>query len=185
MITLSDYLVVEMFRGRRPRLLWLKAWWVMLFSQDGRACVGLFRLSQAVHRAGWRRPAKSIEHYLIRRFGCTLHPNTKIGIGFRLPHPQGVVIGNHAIIGNNCTIYQQVTVGGAALGDWEGARNPSIDDGCILWAGCKVVGAVNIGEGAMVGANAVVTRDVPPRHVAKGIPARAEPLREQVLLPNL
>ena len=62
MITLSDYLVVEMFRGRRPRLLWLKAWWVMLFSQDGRACVGLFRLSQAVHRAGWRRPAKSIEY---------------------------------------------------------------------------------------------------------------------------
>lgn len=174
---LSDYLRREMFQGRRPRFFWLRAGVLMLLWMDGRACVGLFRVGQALHRKGWRRAAKAMEHYVIRRFGCTLHPNTRIGIGLRLPHPNGIVIGNDVVIGENCTIYQQVTLGGGERGDWKGSRFPMVGDDCILWSGSRIVGAVALGDGVVVGAGAVVIRDVPAQHLAVGVPAGNRPLK--------
>jgi serine O-acetyltransferase len=95
---------------------------------------------------------------------------TQIGGGVWLPHPNGVVIHPAAIIGPNCLIFQQVTIGVA-----EGAHAPVIGGHVDIGAGAKIIGGVRIGDHAVIGANAVVTRDVPADSVARGNPARAFP----------
>jgi serine acetyltransferase len=91
-----------------------------------------------------------------------------IGPGFHLPHPQGVVVLQHARIGPHVSIFQQVT-----LGAWENGI-PRVKARAVLYAGAKAVGKVTIGRRAFVGANAVVVADVPPWHVAVGVPAQAK-----------
>jgi serine O-acetyltransferase len=91
----------------------------------------------------------------------------RLGCGLMLPHPNGVVIHEHARIGDNCMIMQQVTVG--MIGDGE---VPTIGDHVYIGAGAKIIGKLAIGDGARIGANAVVLRDIPPGCTAVGIPAR-------------
>jgi serine O-acetyltransferase len=107
--------------------------------------------------------------------GCDIPLNTKIGGGLMIPHPVGIVIGPGSRIGRNCLIGQGVTLGvkGGAGGDF-----PILEDGADVSAGAKVLGAVTIGKGATVGANAVVLKDVPPGAVAVGVPARIIPARQ-------
>lgn len=88
-------------------------------------------------------------------------PSTvEIGSGFYLPHPEGIFINDKARIGCSVAIFQQVT-----LGEWRG-KAPQVQDGASIYAGAKVFGAVTVGEGAQVGANAVINEDVPAHHVA-------------------
>jgi serine O-acetyltransferase len=91
----------------------------------------------------------------------------KLGSGLMLPHPNGVVIHEDARIGDDCMIMQQVTVG--MIGDGE---VPTIGDRVYIGAGAKIIGKLVIGDGARIGANAVVMTDVPPNCTAVGIPAR-------------
>lgn len=102
--------------------------------------------------------------------GIEIHPGATIGRRFFIDHGMGVVIGETAEIGADCTLYHQVTLGGTS---WEkGKRHPTLGDGVVVGAGAKILGPIQIGAGARIGSNAVVLRDVPPGATAVGIPAR-------------
>jgi len=102
--------------------------------------------------------------------GIEIHPGARIGRRFFIDHGMGVVIGETAEIGDDCTLYHQVTLGGTS---WEkGKRHPTLEDGVVIGAGAKVLGPIRIGARARIGSNAVVLRDVPPDATAVGIPAR-------------
>lgn len=103
--------------------------------------------------------------------GCYISPKAEIGGGFRLPHPVGIVIGDHVVIGNRVTVYQNVTLGSHGR---RGQRRdyPIIEDGVVLYANSVVVGGVCVGRGSIVGANSVVTKDVPEYCVVAGAPAK-------------
>jgi len=94
-------------------------------------------------------------------------PEAKLGRGLMLPHPNGVVIHEYAVIGDDCMIMQQVTIG--MIGE---DCVPRLGNNVYVGAGAKIIGKVEIGHGARIGANAVVTKDVPANYTAIGIPAR-------------
>ena len=98
--------------------------------------------------------------------GADIPVNCQIGGGLMLPHPNGVVIAPEAVIGVNCIIFQQVTIGTASGG------YPTLGDDILVGAGAKILGAVKVGTGARIGANAVVLCDVPPGSTATGVPAK-------------
>lgn len=102
--------------------------------------------------------------------GIEIHPGARIGRRVFIDHGMGVVIGETAEIGDDCTLYHGVTLGGTS---WrKGKRHPSLETGVIVGAGAKVLGPINLGAGAKVGSNAVVVKDVPAGATAVGIPAR-------------
>lgn len=102
--------------------------------------------------------------------GIEIHPGAKIGRGLFIDHGMGVVIGETAEIGDNVTLYHEVTLGGT--GKEKGKRHPTIGDGAIIGTGAKVLGPIYVGSGAKIGANAVVLKDVPAQSTAVGIPAK-------------
>jgi serine O-acetyltransferase len=105
--------------------------------------------------------------------GIEIHPGATIGRRLFIDHGIGVVIGETAIIGDDVTLYHGVTLGGIALTKrQEGRRHPLIEDGVIVGAGAQVLGAITVGRGARVGANAVVLKDVPAGVTVTGIPAQ-------------
>ena len=108
----------------------------------------------------------------ISRFltGIEIHPAVKIGKNFFIDHGMGIVIGETTVIGDNVSIYQGVTLGGTK---WEKRkRHPSISDNVVIGAGAKVLGPITVGKNSKIGANSVVTRNVPSNTVVVGIPAR-------------
>ncbi|MBU5591375.1 serine O-acetyltransferase [Clostridium sp. MSJ-4] len=102
--------------------------------------------------------------------GIEIHPGAKIGRGLFIDHGMGVVIGETAEVGENVTIYHGVTLGGT--GKEVGKRHPTIGDNVIIGTGAKVLGPIFVGNGAKIGANAVVLKDVPSQATAVGIPAK-------------
>lgn len=104
---------------------------------------------------------------IVKNHACYLSPKARIGHSFALPHATGVVIGDGAVIGNNVTLYQNVTIGQKEEGSY-----PCIHDNVTVYAGAVIIGAVTIHEGAVIGANAVVTKDIPANCVAAGVPAK-------------
>ena len=102
--------------------------------------------------------------------GIEIHPGATIGRGFFIDHGMGVVIGETAEIGDNVTLYQGVTLGGT--GKERGKRHPTLGNDVVVGSGAKVLGAINVGDGARIGAGAVVLRDVPPHSTAVGVPAK-------------
>ena len=103
-------------------------------------------------------------------FGVDIHPAAKIGHGILLDHGTGVVIGETAKVGNNVSIMQSVTLGGT--GKEEGDRHPKVGDGVLISAGAKILGNIDIGDGAKVGAGSVVLQPVPPHTTVAGVPAK-------------
>jgi len=102
--------------------------------------------------------------------GIEIHPGAIIGHRFFIDHGMGVVIGETAIIGDDCTIYHGVTLGGTS---WkQGKRHPTLEDKVVIGAGAKILGPITIGSGAKIGSNAVVVKDIPKNATAVGIPAR-------------
>ena len=102
--------------------------------------------------------------------GVEIHPSATIGRGLFIDHGMGVVIGETAVIGNNVTLFQGVTLGGT--GKERGKRHPTIGDNVVIGTGAKVLGNITLGKGSMVGANAVVIRDVPEHSTVVGVPGR-------------
>ncbi|MCB1843592.1 MAG: serine O-acetyltransferase [Halioglobus sp.] len=103
-------------------------------------------------------------------FGVDIHPAARMGHGIMLDHATGLVIGETAVVGNNVSILQSVTLGGT--GKDEGDRHPKIGNGVLISAGAKILGNIRVGDGAKVGAGSVVLEDVPPHTTVAGVPAK-------------
>ncbi len=104
--------------------------------------------------------------------GIEIHPGAKIGRGVFIDHGMGVVIGETAEVGDECVIYQGVTLGGTSWN--KGKRHPTLEDHVVVGAGAKVLGAITIGHHSRIGANAVVLRSVPPHSVVVGVPGHVK-----------
>lgn len=102
--------------------------------------------------------------------GIEIHPGASIGHRVFIDHGMGVVIGETAIIGDDCTLYHGVTLGGTSWN--KGKRHPTLENGVVIGAGAKILGPITLGAGAKIGSNAVVVKDVPAHATAVGIPAR-------------
>jgi serine O-acetyltransferase len=102
--------------------------------------------------------------------GADIAPNAKIGSGLKLPHPHGVVIGHGCEIGSDCTILQGVTLGERYTS--EGHKYPKIGDNVVIGAGAKLLGGIEVGSRAKIGANSVVLRDIPCGATVVGVPGR-------------
>lgn len=105
-----------------------------------------------------------------RKTGIEIHPAAKIGKGLFIDHGTGVVIGETAEIGDNCTIYQGVTLGGT--GKDKGKRHPTIGNNVLIGSGAKVLGPFEVGDNSKIAANAVVLQQVPPNSTCVGVPGR-------------
>ncbi len=105
-----------------------------------------------------------------RKTGIEIHPGARIGKGLFIDHGNGVIIGETAIIGNNVTLYQGVTLGGT--GKEKGKRHPTIGDNVMISAGAKVLGSFTVGENSKIGAGSVVLSEVPPNSTVVGVPGR-------------
>ena len=144
--------------------------WEVLTCYPGVHALLLHRLSHRLWGAGFKWLARLLSH--LGRFltGVEIHPGATIGRRVFIDHGMGVVIGETAEIGDECTLYHGVTLGGTS---WShGKRHPTLARGVVIGAGAKVLGPITVGEGAKIGSNAVVVRDVPPGATAVGIPAR-------------
>lgn len=104
------------------------------------------------------------------KYGCNISYNAEIGNGVKLIHPNGIVIGENVIIGDNVKIWQQVTLGSIGNNSKEKVY-PAIESNVKIYAGAKVLGNIIIGRNSVIGANAVVIKDVPPDSVSIGVPA--------------
>lgn len=109
--------------------------------------------------------------------GVEIHPSATIGKGLFIDHGMGVVIGETAVIGNNVTLFQGVTLGGT--GKERDKRHPTIGDGVVIGTGAKVLGSIKIGTDSMIGANAVVVRDVPSHSTVVGVPGRLTRIKDR------
>ena len=120
--------------------------------------------------AGRESLALFFQNRMSPEFGVDIHPAARMGRGIMLDHATGLVIGETAVVGNNVSILQSVTLGGT--GKDEGDRHPKIGDGVLISAGAKILGNICVGEGAKVGAGSVVLEDVPPHTTVAGVPAK-------------
>src|SRR5574340_92857 len=130
----------------------------------------IHRLSNKLWRMEWKWLARFISH--IGRFatGIEIHPGATIGRRVFIDHGMGIVIGETAEIGDDTTLYHGVTLGGTSWN--KGKRHPTLGKAVVIGAGAKVLGPIIVGDGARIGSNAVVIRDVPAGATAVGIPAR-------------
>ncbi len=144
--------------------------WEVVTCYPGLHALTLHRLSHWLWQNRFRWLARLCSH--LGRFftGIEIHPGATVGRRVFIDHGMGVVIGETAEIGDDCTLYHGVTLGGTS---WQkGKRHPTLLTGVVVGAGAKVIGPIVIGEGAKIGSNAVVVKDVPAGATAVGIPAR-------------
>ena len=125
--------------------------------------------------------ARLVSQRAARKTGIEIHPAATIGHGLFIDHGHGVVIGETAIVGNNVTLYQGVTLGGT--GKQKGKRHPTIEDNVMVGCGAKVLGDITIGANSMIGAGSVVLNDVPPNSTVVGVPGRVVK-RDNVRIPS-
>jgi serine O-acetyltransferase len=152
--------------------------WEVLTCYPGLHALMLHRLSHWLWSHQLRWMARVLSHFTRWITGIEIHPGATIGRRVFIDHGMGVVIGETAEISENCTLYHGVTLGGTSWN--KGKRHPTLAKGVVVGAGAKVLGPITVGEGAKVGSNAVVVRDVPPAATAVGIPARIiEPGHDQ------
>ena len=144
--------------------------WEVLTCYPGLHALTLHRFAHWLWRRRLRWPGRVVSHISRWLTGIEIHPGATIGRRVFIDHGMGVVIGETAEIHDDCTLYHGVTLGGTSWN--KGKRHPTLARGVVIGAGAKVLGPITIHEGAKVGSNAVVVRDVPPGATAVGIPAR-------------
>lgn len=148
----------------------VRGWLDVVLSYPGFHAITAYRITHALHRAGIPLLPRWLAHVARFLTGIEIHPGAQIGQSFFIDHGMGVVIGETVEIGDNCTIYQGVTLGGTSLS--HGKRHPTLCNNVTVGVGAAVLGAITIGDNAKVGGGSVVVRDVPANATVVGIPAR-------------
>ncbi len=145
--------------------------WEVVTCYPGFHAVVLHRLAHACWTRGFKWLGRFVSHIARGLTGIEIHPGATVGERVFFDHAMGVVVGETAEIGDGCTIYQGVTLGGTSL--YKGAkRHPTLGRDVVVSAGAKVLGGFTVGDGARIGSNAVVIKPVPAGATAVGIPAR-------------
>ena len=162
--------LVEIGRSIRARDPARPSWLETIFCYAGLHAVLWHRLAHWLWRHGLRGAGRLVSHLSRFLTGIEIHPGAQIGRRLFIDHGMGVVIGETAEIADDVLIYHGVTLGG--LSGSPGKRHPTIEASVSIGAGAQVLGPITVGKGARIGANAVVTRDVPPDCTVVGIPAR-------------
>jgi serine O-acetyltransferase len=144
--------------------------WEVITCYPGFHAMMFHRVAHCLWGARLRWLARFTSHISRWFTGIEIHPGATIGRRFFIDHGMGVVIGETAEIGDDCTLYHGVTLGGTSWN--KGKRHPTLEKGVVVGAGAKILGPITIGEGARIGSNAVVVKEVPAGATAIGIPAR-------------
>ncbi|MFC4157844.1 serine O-acetyltransferase [Chitinimonas lacunae] len=144
--------------------------WEVLTCYPGLHALTFHQLAFWLHRHHLRWAARFVSHLARWLTGIEIHPGATIGRRVFIDHGMGIVVGETAVIGDDCTLYHGVTLGGTSWN--KGKRHPTLGRGVIVGAGAKILGPITVHDGAKVGSNAVVVKDVPPGATAVGIPAR-------------
>ncbi len=148
-----------------------RSWWEVLTCYPGLHAIYIHKLARWFWLGNLRWLGRITSHFGRWLTGIEIHPGAKIGSCVFIDHGMGVVIGETAEVGDGCTIYQGVTLGGTSL--YRGAkRHPTLGSGVVVGAGAKVLGGFTVGEGARIGSNAVVVKEVPAGATVVGIPGR-------------
>ena len=145
-----------------------RSWLQVLLTSPGLHAIILHRINHYLWNKNFCLLARFLAH--IGRFltGVEIHPGAVLGRHFFIDHGMGIVIGETAEIGNNCSIYHGVTLGGTT---WQkGKRHPTLEEDVVVGAGAKILGPITIGAGTHVGSNAVVVKSAPPESTVVGIP---------------
>ena len=151
--------------------------WEVLTCYPGLHAIWMHRMAHACWQMGFKWLGRFISHLSRWLTGIEIHPGAKIGDRVFFDHAMGVVVGETAEIGDGCTIYQGVTLGGTSL--YKGTkRHPTLGRDVVVSAGAKVLGGFVVGDGAKIGSKAVVIKPVPAGATAVGIPARIIPAKE-------
>jgi len=142
----------------------------IIFCYPGFHALLFYRLAHILWQAKFYFLGRLISH--LGRFftGIEIHPGARIGSGFFIDHGMGVVIGETAEIGNNCTLYHGVTLGGTSWAKEK--RHPTLRDNVVIGSGAKILGPFEVGENSKVGSNSVVVKAVPPNSTVVGIPGK-------------
>lgn len=143
----------------------------VLLCYPGIHALVLHRIGHALWINGFRTCGRLVSHVSRWLTGIEIHPAVRVGRRVFIDHGMGVVIGETAEVGDDCTIYQGVTLGGTSLE--QGKRHPTLGARVVVGAGAKVLGPFTVGEDANIGSNSVVLKEVPPGATVVGIPARA------------
>jgi len=144
--------------------------WEILTTYPGVHALIMHRFSHWIWKQRLYWLARFSSHFARWITGIEIHPGATIGRRVFIDHGMGVVIGETAVIGDDCTLYHGVTLGGTSWN--KGKRHPTLEQGVVIGAGAKVLGPITIGTNAKIGSNAVVVKDVPAGATAVGIPAR-------------
>lgn len=142
----------------------------ILLLYSGLHAILAYRISHYLYKNDLHFAARYVSQKARHMTGIEIHPGAKIGKGVFIDHGSGVVIGETAVVGDNCTLYQGVTLGGT--GKDTGKRHPTLGDNVMVGAGAKVLGPFTVGSNSKIAANAVVLEPIPPNSTAVGIPAR-------------
>ena len=162
--------VKEDVRATRERDPAAKSDAEVLLLYSGVHALAAHRIAHRLHERGNTLSARAISQTARFFTGIEIHPAAKIGKGLMIDHGMGVVIGETAEIGDNCTLYQGVTLGGT--GKDVGKRHPTLGNNVMVGAGAKVLGPFKIGDNTKIAANAVVLEEIPENCTAVGIPAK-------------
>lgn len=157
---------IDVIRERDPAIK--TAWEVMLYPSF--KVMLHYRVAHKLYRSGHYFMARWISQRAVRKTGIEIHPGATIGKGLFIDHGSGVIIGETAIIGDNVTLYQGVTLGGT--GKETGKRHPTLCDNVMVSAGAKIIGSFTIGENSKIGAGSVVLEEIPPNCTVVGVPGR-------------
>lgn len=141
-----------------------------LLYYKGYQAIQTHRFAHALLKQGRRDFALYIQSRASQVFQVDINPAARIGRGIMLDHATGLVVGETAVIGDNCSIMQDVTLGGTGKADED--RHPKVGEGVLIGAGAKVLGNIRVGKCSRIGAGSVVTKEVPPGVTVAGVPAR-------------